>query len=297
MISIFTPTFNRKQCVKRLAESLLRQTNSDFEWIIIDDGSSDNTYEILDNYKDKIDIKYEYQQNSGKYIAYNRAIQLAKGKLFVCVDSDDLLTDNAIDLYDSIYQSNDKSIGYLLPQKLLGVNDIEKWHKISGKYINVIDLKFIYAITESNILIKTEFLKNYNFPLFYDKSDQPEKFCPEDLLYNDLSNSGKFKVIDKAVYMSEYLNDGLTSHVFKLWIENSSAVLSTLQSRYRLFEEYSFSRKIISKSKCIMNINALCMAKKIRIRTMTPSKVMSLILFLPSAVFRRKRFKKYERTS
>lgn len=294
MVSIFTPTFNRRESLIQLAESLLQQTCKYFEWIIVDDGSSDGTREVIDQYKDKINIYYMFQRNSGKHVAYNQAITLCKGELFVCVDSDDLLTPDAIETYINIYKQNDGCIGYLLPQKLSGSNDSEKWYVINQSMINIADLKFLYGITESNIAIKSFYLKKYKFPVICGSNGKQEKFCPEDYLYNQLSNEGKFKVNDHAVYVSEYLPDGLTSNVFKLWFDNSESVLKTLKTRYQMLGEYTFTNKLVNRCKCIMNVNALCMATGKKIKDYTPNKYMSILLYLPSIIFRRKRFYGYE---
>ena len=100
MITVFTPTYNRAYILPRLYKSLLRQTNKQFEWIIVDDGSTDNTEEKVNNWikENKIKIKYYKQENQGKMIAHNKGVEKSEGELFVCVDSDDYLTDNAIEI-------------------------------------------------------------------------------------------------------------------------------------------------------------------------------------------------------
>ena len=167
MISIFTPTYNRKECLKKLAESLLLQTNKDFEWIIVDDGSIDETEEVIKQYTKQIKITYIYQQNAGKHIAYNRGIELAKGDLFVCVDSDDVLQPNAIEVYSNTYDEKEQCIGYIFPRCYSKGDDSKKWSKINNRMIDVVDLKFLYDIRESDIAIKINILRKYRFPVFY----------------------------------------------------------------------------------------------------------------------------------
>ena len=98
-ITIFTPTYNRDYIIINLYKSLLIQTLKDFEWLIIDDGSTDNTELLVSSFiKDnKINIRYIKQQNGGKHRAINKALEEAKGELFFIVDSDDQLVDNAIE--------------------------------------------------------------------------------------------------------------------------------------------------------------------------------------------------------
>lgn len=294
MISIFTPTFNRKEFIRRLADSLLLQNNKNFEWIIVDDGSTDNTKELIETYQNCLNIQYVYQNNSGKHAAYNQAILLCRGDLFVCVDSDDMLTPDAINVYEEVNNNSIICIGYLLPQNLSKSNDVNKWDKIQNQLLDILDLKFIHNITESNIAIKANILKKYEFPIYYDKNGQKEMFCPEDVLYNQLVQEGKFLIINKVVYISEYLEGGLTSCVFRLWINNSNGVLDALNMRYHIFAKYPKRLRLINRFRCIMNINALCMVKRESIKKHTPSFLMSCIFYVPSIIFRSIRYHKYE---
>lgn len=97
-LTIFTPTYNRANTLTRLYESIKGQTQKNFEWLIIDDGSNDNTQQIVENFisKKEIKIRYMKQQNSGKQAAWNKAVNEAKGKYFCNVDSDDILYDKYV---------------------------------------------------------------------------------------------------------------------------------------------------------------------------------------------------------
>ena len=100
MITVFTPTFNRAYIIDNLYRSLLRQTDKDFEWIIVDDGSTDDTAKYVEGIQKNdngFTITYTIQQNGGKHRAINRGVTLANGELFFIVDSDDYLTDDAIE--------------------------------------------------------------------------------------------------------------------------------------------------------------------------------------------------------
>ena len=92
MITVFTPAYNRAHLIHRVYDSLKAQTYREFEWIIVDDGSSDNTEEVVKGYMVQdnfFDIRYFYQTNQGKHMATNRAVQEARGELFITIDSDD----------------------------------------------------------------------------------------------------------------------------------------------------------------------------------------------------------------
>ena len=99
LITIFTPTYNRKEQIKRLYNSLKNQSYKDFEWLIVDDGSTDDTSELVHDFVEEkaILIKYIKQSNGGKHTAYNTALNYAEGKYFFCIDSDDWIGDNFLE--------------------------------------------------------------------------------------------------------------------------------------------------------------------------------------------------------
>ena len=98
MITVFTPTYNRKNELINLYKSLLEQEFKDFEWVIVDDGSKDNTEETVKNFikENKIKINYYKQENKGKSLAHNKGVELAQGEYFVGIDSDDIFTQDAL---------------------------------------------------------------------------------------------------------------------------------------------------------------------------------------------------------
>ena len=100
MITVLTPTFNRASLLPRLYKSLCKQTYRDFEWLVIDDGSSDHTKEILDQFvkENKISIRYYYKTNGGKHTAINLGLDVAKGEIFFIADSDDVLLPDSLSI-------------------------------------------------------------------------------------------------------------------------------------------------------------------------------------------------------
>ena len=98
-LTIFTPTYNRAHTIERTYHSLCRQSCKEFDWLIIDDGSTDNTASIVKAWvaENKIPIRYVYKENGGLYTGYNVAYSLIESELCVCVDSDDYMPDNAVE--------------------------------------------------------------------------------------------------------------------------------------------------------------------------------------------------------
>ena len=99
-ITILTPAYNRASLLPRLFDSLLRQTFKDFEWIVVDDGSTDNTHEVLASIKERCGDAFPmtclYKENGGKHMAINMGVTRAQGELFFIVDSDDMLPPDAL---------------------------------------------------------------------------------------------------------------------------------------------------------------------------------------------------------
>ena len=104
-VTIFTPTYNRASLLVKAYNSLKTQTCFDFEWLIIDDGSTDNTKSLVDSFIDEglINIRYYYQENRGQYYAHNTAARLAKGELFTFLDSDDAYLEQTVERLSLIH--------------------------------------------------------------------------------------------------------------------------------------------------------------------------------------------------
>lgn len=107
-VSVIIPTYNRAHFIAQAVESVLMQTYQDFELIIIDDGSTDNTKEVLESYRDR--LHYFYQENQGRSVARNRGIELAKGEYIAFLDSDDLWLPNKLSRQVPILETSDLDI-------------------------------------------------------------------------------------------------------------------------------------------------------------------------------------------
>ena len=114
-LTIFTPAYNRAHTIGRTYESLLRQTCKDFEWLVIDDGSTDNTRELVEGWikENKIPIRYIFQENQGMHGAHNTAYRNISTVLNTCIDSDDFMPDDAVEKIVSFWEKygSDKYAG------------------------------------------------------------------------------------------------------------------------------------------------------------------------------------------
>lgn len=243
IISVVTPTFNRAYRLEALYNSLKEQTFRDFEWIIIDDGSTDNTDELIKKFiaEDQFNILYIQQENQGKHAALNNAIKLCKSVLFFIVDSDDELLSNSLEYIHSKYQNikdNDKIAGLSGRRGYKNGSVIGNNLKYDEIICNAIDLRYKMKVKgDMAEVFKTRILKNYLFPVF-DK----EKFCPEALVWNRIALDFDMLWFNEIIYIGEYLPDGLTSKIFE--IRKKSPQASCLYYRELATLKIPFTQKI-----------------------------------------------------
>lgn len=221
LVTIFTPTYNRARLLKSLYESLKEQSDKDFEWIIVDDGSKDNTKEVVQGFiKEKIiPIKYLKKENEGKHIAINVGCDMAEGELFFIVDSDDYIPKEAIEEVKRDWEKYRNNTGiaglvYLKAWKngnLMG-RKFEKDEFISN-HVKEYNKGGVWG--EKLKILRTEIFRKNKFPKY-----ENEKYVGEHVLWIEVSRKYDLVYINKVLYIAEYLEDGLTMAGRKLRIEN-----------------------------------------------------------------------------
>lgn len=216
-VSVFTPTFNRGYILGNLYDSLKNQTSCDFEWIIVDDGSTDHTRELVESIlqeKSPFPISYYYQTNGGKHTAINKGVQYAHGEWFFVVDSDDYLSNDAIEtiIKDAKSIESDNSLtglaynrAYFNGEVIGGAVDYEQLD------CSLLDYRYKYKVRGDKAEIyKTAIFKLYSFPVI-----EGEKFCTEAMVCNRIALKYKLRYINKSIYYCEYLSDGLSAASIK----------------------------------------------------------------------------------
>lgn len=211
-ITVLTPAYNRGKLLEKLYESLCAQDCKDFEWLIVDDGSTDDTSERVEQMKQTADfpISYHRKENGGKHTALNYAYQFIKTPLTFIVDSDDSLTRDAISYVNEIYKR------YKNESDLCGFSFLRG--KPDGGYLSTSGvpqdgMKESYVDCRINRSIGgdmaevwyTRCLNEYPFPEF-----QGEKFLGEDIVWVRMSEKYKMRFFNRVIYISDYLEDGLT---------------------------------------------------------------------------------------
>ena len=241
MVTIFTPTFNRGYIIERLYQSLKRQTCKDFEWIVIDDGSTDNTEKKIQKWiqeRNSFVIKYKKVKNGGKHRAINIGVNMAHSEFFFIVDSDDYLTEDAIKKVHGWINSicNDPAFAGVSGLKGFSTESpIGGWGKFTNSYIDATNLeRERYGLLKDKAEIyKTSVLKSYPFPEF-----ENENFLTEAIVFNKIAQAGyKLRWFKEVIYICEYLPDGLTKCGYSKSIKNPQGYMAYLNLLAEIYGE------------------------------------------------------------
>ena len=244
MITVLTPTFNRGGRLQSLWDSLQKQTVKDFEWLIVDDGSTDGTKDLITQLQEKSDfpIRYIYKSNGGKHTALNVGIQTICSELTFIVDSDDCVTDDAVESILKIhkkYRSQNNICGYAFLRAFPDGKVNGKKFDVDEKIGSYIDVRVNGDDTGADKaeVFKTHCLKEFPFPEYPN-----EKFLGEDLVWVRMARKYEMVHINKAIYVGNYLEDGLTNNRRKHNIASpvgcmhraEESMESDLKTRYRI---------------------------------------------------------------
>ena len=224
LITVFTPTYNREQLLSRLFTSLQEQSFKDFEWLIVDDGSTDNTHDVVVKFVEEgiVPIKYVFKRNGGKHRAINEGVKHAKGELFFIVDSDDMLPPDALKRVAEVYQQikDDRDFG--------GVAGVDAYPdgRIVGSGLsapvidcNSIDIRSKYHVVgDLSEVFRTDVMREFPFPEI-----EGEKFCPEVLVWNRIARKYKLRYFNEAIYIAEYQPEGLTARIVEIRMKSPIA--------------------------------------------------------------------------
>lgn len=220
-LTVFTPAYNRAYTLPRTYESMKQQKSTDFIWLIVDDGSSDNTAELVKQWQQEendFEIQYVYKENGGMHTAHNTAYALIDTELNTCVDSDDALAPDAVQIiFDAWQKVKDKGYAGLLAL------DAEFSGKVIGK-------GFPEGLTETTLggyyrnggsgdkklILRTDVVRQYPpYPTF-----EGERFVPLGSLYTMIDRDYKLSVLDAVVCLVEYMPDGSTHNMTRQYYRN-----------------------------------------------------------------------------
>lgn len=213
-LTVFTPAYNRADTIIRTYNSLLRQTNKDFEWIIVDDGSTDNTEEVVKPWLDQqvIPIRYIKKNNGGLFTGYNTAIEHCNTELNVCIDSDDYMPDDAVEIILSEWSKvkNTDVAG------LIGLDYKENGKPIGGLFSKEGDYYYrekfnvVNHHCDTKVVCRTDLMKAiWPMPSYGEKDFNPTWY------YYTIGETRKFRIINKCLCIVDYQPDGMMAGIYR----------------------------------------------------------------------------------
>lgn len=277
ILTVFTPAYNRADLLTRCYESMCKQTNKNFLWMIVDDGSTDNTREIseswVQNTKD-FQVIYIYKENGGLHTAYNTAIANIDTELCVCIDSDDFMPDNAVGLILDFWKKNGSDqyagivgldfnmdgnvIGDMLPD----IKSVNLIGLFTGKY-NIVN-------GDRTNVVRTELYKKYA-PMKVFKGEK--NFNPH-YMHLQISEEYDFLVLNENLRFVDYQETGMSNSMLKQY-RSSPNSFAEIRKLYLSFKDTSFKFKIKHSihlaSSCILAKKTMSSVKD------NPYKLLSVI--------------------
>lgn len=251
-ITVFTPTYNRAYIIETLYRSLQRQTYRDFEWLVVDDGSADNTRELFERWQQEensFPIRYFKQENGGKCRAINRGLELAQGELFFTVDSDDYLTEDALEkvaAWDAELPNRQQYCGFVGNR---GTTPTETPNTLfEGGYLDGTALdRYTMKKGEQGIVdgerayvFYTDVHRKYLYPEF-----PGEKFLTEAVTWDLMAHDGyKLRYYNDIIWVWEYKPDGLTKAGYKVFQNNPQGTGLFFRQKAK-FLKYSMKDKLL----------------------------------------------------
>jgi len=274
--TVFTATYNRANLLGILYASLKRQTFKDFEWIVVDDCSKDNTTDLFDEWTKEnngFEIRYiKREKNGGKHRAINDGMAVARGEMFFIVDSDDWLREDALELADKLEKTikdkdqfsgisfckcypNGDLVGSTFKGEVLDATSLEcKKYRIWGDKAEI----FYTAV-----------LRSFPFPEF-----EGEIFVTEDTVWNEIAHAGyKIRWCNQNIYFCEYLPGGLSSNAFKLYVKNP------------LGARYYYERHIVWYKSVSVRLQSVMQIVRFSLHAKKKNNVKGFFLFLTLIFF------------
>lgn len=245
LLTIFTPTYNRANKLENVYNSLKNQISSEYEWLIVDDGSIDNTKKIVEKFINDylLNVRYIKKDNGGKHTAHNLAVDEAKGKYFMCLDSDDFLKENTINSLLEKLKICKKNEG------IISYKENQNQHMLSDYFPNKSTIDCIYDLEmkynckgEFVFIFPTSVLKKNKFPIYKD-----EKFITEAVLYDKLKCS--MILYPHVIQVCEYQTNGLSNNLNRIMKKNPSGYCLYFMQRIDI--QLKLTAKIVMAAKYV----------------------------------------------
>lgn len=271
-ITVFTPAYNRAYTLHLCYESMLRQTNKDFEWLIIDDGSSDETKELVESWIEKdngFKIRYIYKENGGMHTAHNVAYENIYTELNMCIDSDDYLTDDAIEkILDFWSKNKDEKFGGIIALDMFQNGTIIGKELPNQKSIAYNDYYEYGGKGDKKVIYRTEVIKKYPpYPEY-----KGEKFVGLSYKYLLADQEYPLLILNEPICVVEYLEDGSTKNILKQFKNNPKGYIFLRKERMKYCKTIKWKFK-----SCIHYVSSSIMIKNKHFIKESPKKIMTIL--------------------
>lgn len=272
ILTVFTPLYNRKTTLKRTYESLCRQTNKNFIWLIIDDGSTDNPYEEIEKWLEMdngFEIKYVYKENGGMHTAHNTAYENIDTELNVCIDSDDYMPDNAVELILNCWKEN-KDKGYA---GIIALDYADSTKAVIGKELpkdkDSTTLMGYYnngGNGDKKLIYRTDIIKSTPpYPVF-----ENEKYVALAYKYHIIDEKYELKILNECVCIVDYQTDGSSANMLKQYIRNPKGF--AFWRKEQMKHAVNFKQKIKA---CVHYVSSSIIGGNKRFISESPCKVLT----------------------
>ena len=277
-LTVFTPAYNRAHTIGRTYASLCRQTCKDFCWLIVDDGSTDNTKELIDQWikEGKINIRYIYQQNQGMHGAHNTAYRNIDTTLNTCIDSDDYMPDDAVEKIINCWKSygNDHVAG------LIGLDITQEGRIIGTEFpegMKTTTLQGFYQAGgkgDKKLVYRTDVIKRYpEYPIF-----EGEKYVGLAYKYMLIDQDYELITLNEPLVIVEYQLDGSSFNMYKQYWNNPRGFAFFRKAEMRT--THSLKRKL---KVCTHYVSSSIISRNWRFVQESPEKLLT-VLCIPSGI-------------
>ena len=278
-LTIFTPAYNRAHTIGRTYESLCRQTCKDFEWLIVDDGSSDNTRALVEGWikENRIPIRYIYQQNQGMHGAHNTAYRNIETELNTCIDSDDYMPDDAVEKIITFWKRN----GSNRYAGLIGLDRTEDGKIIGTKFPEDMNSTTLYGFYarggkgDKKLVYRTEVIRQYpEYPLF-----EGERYVSLGYKYQLIDQDYELLTMNESLVVVEYQADGSSRNMYKQYWNNPKGFAFIRKADMKLMP--GWKRKFRA---CIHYVSSSLRAKNKYFISESPLPLATLLAFIPGFI-------------
>lgn len=291
-ITVFTPTYNRGYILNHAYESLKKQSYKKFKWVIVDDGSTDNTKSLIEKWKkeNKVKIEYIYQENQGRFMAFNTGKEHFEGELLITLDSDDYLLKEALNKVNNYWNNipdkenisgiiayfegaDKKVIGSKFPERI----KIEKSYVLYDKYKMSGDKFMIFKIS---------LLKNYSYKVYLG-----ERFCGDATLFNKINDMYPMYIVREKFCHREYQKDSITNNLLKYHMSSPNG----MRDHYLdcIYHEKYDKEKILKHTLGFVTYSFLTNKSIKNILSLTNRKLLTISLLLPAYIYMKYLIKKF----